>query len=169
MSKRPKKFQPEWHDSDEEEKRNSTPDPYGPMTDAHKFHGTAASSESTTRGSSPVSQANRYTMQDFARSLGMRIEGKSVVIDLHQLKLAEALQRVEHILHAVIADGRIKQIRVITGRGNHSHGGGVLAREVQPYVAGRFARYLTQITDSPHEATIGGHPARGYFDLTLRN
>ena len=161
MSKHPKKIKFEWQDDDTDAQKKIVDDPYGSMTDSHKFHGAQKSSKSSAPSkSSGIAQ--------FARAAGLRLEGKQAILDLHQLVLSDAMDRVERTLQDLIADGRIKNIRVITGRGNHSEGGGVLAREIQPYVASRFAKHITRITDSPHKTTLGGHPARGHFDVTLK-
>jgi DNA-nicking Smr family endonuclease len=113
-------------------------------------------------------QAAKHTIAQFCGRLSMRLVGDMPVLDLHGLRQHEAIQKVENVIQAILDDGRLKKIRIITGRGNHSEGVGVLAKEVHPHVLRVFAKHILDMSVSPSELVVRGFPGRGHFDVKFR-
>jgi hypothetical protein len=96
--------------------------------------------------------------------------GDVLKVDLHRLTLDEAQERIDAVLEGVIADlkpGDRVKVQIITGKGRHSEGGGVLAREAPRYVKRRFKDFIVAIEDAPADLVVGELPIRGHFHVTL--
>lgn len=180
VAKRPprnKDFMPEWLDEDPEEaeaRKKRSFDPYGSMIEGLKFR---ERQEAQDPSETFVEQQSRFekkqstqrTLAQFCGQWGMRFEQNTAHLDLHGMRLSEALGVVDRTIQAILDDGRIKKLRIITGRGTHSQEGvGVLAREVHPHVANTYAKVISQIDVSPSELRLGGFPAKGHFDVRFR-
>ncbi len=84
-------------------------------------------------------------------------------IDLHRLKAADALTRLEHFLTRVAAS-RARAVLVITGKGHHSpEGRGILRQRVEQWLQGPGRRHVRAFSEAPRK--LGG---RGAFVVYLR-
>lgn len=158
------KISPQWLDEDPDDKTSLSKhgsDIYGEMNDVHKF---SAQKEEVPPPSKP---SQKESLAQFCGRLGMRYIGDTAQLDLHGMRLSTALTVVQTCINTVLDDGRIKKLRIITGKGNHTQGAGVLAKEIHPFVRTTFAKSLADIDASPAELLISGHPAKGFFDLKL--
>jgi DNA-nicking Smr family endonuclease len=92
-----------------------------------------------------------------------------ITIDLHGYLLDEAQSLVEAELDALLLDGGLIEVKIITGKGRHSQsGGGILAREIHRFVEQRYRAEIQKIEASPDEVRLQGLPIRGHFHVTLR-
>ena len=93
----------------------------------------------------------------------------SVKIDLHGKTLAEAklFIRAEVARH-IDAYGSPMEFLIITGKGRHSEGPGVLVNEVHGFVAENFREFIVKIDDNPGNNLLGGIPIVGHFRVTLK-
>ena len=84
-------------------------------------------------------------------------------IDLHRLKSAEALGRLEAFVTRARASG-VRTVLVITGKGLHSPGGqSVLKRRVEEWLGARGRRSVLEFSDAPRT-----HGGRGAYVFYLR-
>jgi DNA-nicking Smr family endonuclease len=94
---------------------------------------------------------------------------KPLVIDLHGLTLLEAQQFVRNkISQELKASDVARTFKIITGKGLHSSGQGVLAQEIHGYVSRHFSGRITSMESSPNEVAVFGMPVRGHFMVTIR-
>ena len=168
MKKRSSKITPDWLDQDPDEEltaKNPPQDPYGDMRNTPK----APDGSATARSTDPVKKTpKRQPLAEFCGRWGMRLQGDLVSLDLHGLRQLEAIESVERAINAILDDGRIKRLRIITGKGNHSDGVGVLAQTIQPHVLSIYAKNIAQVSASPSEFVVGGFVGKGHFDIKLR-
>ena len=89
-------------------------------------------------------------------------------IDLHGMTAVEAEAHVDSRISLVLlkASGPVR-VKIITGKGRHSEGGGVLVRAIYDFVKVRFCRQITRIDAPPAETLFDGLPLRGYFEVQL--
>lgn len=172
LAKYPKAPEPEWLDEDPDEvaaSQKKANDPYGSMTDAAKFHRAKELAEEPAHDLAPKKAAVRGSVAQFCGQWGMRYEGGAALLDLHGMRLSEALAAVDRAINAILDDGRVKRVRIITGRGNHSEEGvGILAKEVHPHVEQTYSKFIAEINVSPSDLIVRGFPARGHFDVRLK-
>jgi DNA-nicking Smr family endonuclease len=164
VGKKPNKNSPIWLDEDPDDGPSSTAnaDLYGDIKTSAKF----GKEENTAPPKSEQAKSNsRDLLRLFCESIGLELRSDKAVLDLHGLRLAEAIQRTEKCVLAIVADGRIKTLQVITGKGNHSQGLAVLAREVHPHVKDRFAQSIKDISVNPRELLDQGLPYKGFFEI----
>lgn len=169
VAKNPKGQEPEWLDEDPDEvaaSQKNLNDPYGSMTDAAKFH---RAKDPKAPDTAPKKAAVRGSLAQFCGQWGMRFEGDTAILDLHGLRLSSALEAVDRAVNAILDDGRVKKLRIITGRGNHSEERvGILAKEVHPHVEQTYAKFIADINVSPADLVVRGFPARGHFDVRFK-
>jgi len=92
-----------------------------------------------------------------------------VVIDLHGHTVDEAKAEVDREIGRLsLVRGQRVHVRIITGKGRHSQGEGVLPRAIHDYVSQRFARIIDKIDESPADLVLGELPMRGHFDVWLK-
>jgi DNA-nicking Smr family endonuclease len=163
-----KRIIPEWHDEDEDfepKKSGRHETPYGSISPEAKFsHGELSDNKTSNKRSGKVSQG----LSEWASSLGFRIKEGRAQIDLHGMTLEQSKSHIDRVFAAVLSDGRIKKLCIITGRGQRSQGRSILAEEIHPYVIARFGHLITSIDASPGELTLGGLPWKGAFNLNLK-
>ncbi|MCX6126742.1 MAG: Smr/MutS family protein [Proteobacteria bacterium] len=168
MKRRSSKIVPEWLDRDPDEDmdaKNSVQDPYGDMRNTPK----ASDGAAAVRSTDPATKTpRRQPLAEFCGRWGMRLHGDLVSLDLHGLRQTEAVESVERAINAALDDGRIKKLRIITGKGNHSDGVGVLAQTIQPHVLSNYAKFIAQVSASPGEFVLGGVVGKGYFDIRFK-
>ena len=83
-------------------------------------------------------------------------------IDLHRLRAADALTRLDHFLTRASA-ARARAVLVITGKGHHSPDGrGILRQRVEQWIQGPGRRRVRAYSEAPRK--LGG---RGAFVLYL--
>jgi hypothetical protein len=97
-------------------------------------------------------------------------ERRDVVIDLHRMTLAAAKALVERQLSAALAaaGGAPVTATIITGKGRHSPGEGVLAREVHAFVVARWRAQIVAIEDAPADLVAFELPIKGHFRVVLK-
>lgn len=97
-------------------------------------------------------------------------ERNNVVIDLHRLTLAAAKSVVERQLASALANagGQHVTATIITGKGRHSTGEGVLARDVHAFVIARFRALIISIEDAPADLVVFELPIKGHFRVVLK-
>lgn len=168
MKKKPKKITPDWldEDPDEEARRaKDSSDLYGDMTDISRFHDSKVIDHPIQQ---PEKPQTKQSIAAFCGRWGMRLQGELAVLDLHGMRHAAAIDAVDRAIQAILDDGRVKKIRIITGKGNHSEGIGVLAKEIHPHVKNTYFKSIDSIDVSPGEFVVAGHPAKGHFDIRFR-
>lgn len=92
----------------------------------------------------------------------------SFELDLHGLRLEEALRKVEYFIDSKLLEyqGRNLILKVITGKGLHSGAGGaVLPRAVHDFISNKYAKVIKSIEDSPDDVKVHGVPIRGHFKV----
>lgn len=91
---------------------------------------------------------------------GVRVDEQ---LDLHRMRAAAALQRLEGFVAEAVA-ARLRAVLVITGKGHHSPAGrGVLRQRVEEWIGKQSASRVKRWSDAP--ARLGG---RGAVVLYLR-
>ena len=99
----------------------------------------------------------------------LRRKKKVYKIDLHGLTLEEAKTHIEMDVEQLKRRSNAFSLRIITGKGHHSGPeGGILFREIYPYVLQQFKGHIVRIDTSPEQTLIQGFPLRGHFDLDLK-
>ncbi|MCX6127691.1 MAG: Smr/MutS family protein [Proteobacteria bacterium] len=89
-------------------------------------------------------------------------------LDLHGLTLDQAQNEIRTELNELREWPGLHRIRIITGKGHHSHKGeGILAKEIHGFVMQVFGRFIINVESSPDEVRLNGVPLRGHFELTL--
>ncbi|MBQ46593.1 MAG: hypothetical protein CMP10_03745 [Zetaproteobacteria bacterium] len=89
-----------------------------------------------------------------------------VVIDLHGMKLNEAISAIDT---EMVKLRKMKGIvvKVITGKGLHSSGQAVLPVEIHKHVEAKYGHIIKNLDDSPDSVRIGGLPIRGFFTFMI--
>lgn len=110
----------------------------------------------------PIEEKPRTSKKPISKKL------KSIIIDLHQLTLPEAKNRIDDkIMELSSFTSRVK-LKIITGKGIHSKDGvSILAKEIHSYVASKYKQKIKQIDTSPEEVKINNRPIRGFFRVIL--
>ncbi len=98
-------------------------------------------------------------------------------VDLHGLGLEEAKTKVQRAyayacsqLNSLDTKTQNAKVwmRIITGKGRHSGvGGAVLPAEIYAFVSTEFKKNILNIDPPPTDATLGGLPVKGHFDVVL--
>ena len=89
-------------------------------------------------------------------------------IDLHGFTLAQASVKIRSELDELRQMAGAHRIKIITGKGHHSHKGeGVLAKEIHNFVLQVYRQFILEIEESPDSVRLDGVLLRGHFHLTL--
>lgn len=95
-----------------------------------------------------------------------RASGPAVTIDLHGLRLDEAMQYIRDELAPLWQSST--EVTVVTGKGRHSEGGGVLVKEIYGRMQNEFAGRLQFLDSDPGQDLLNGLPIRGYFRVRVK-
>ncbi len=102
---------------------------------------------------------------DFGKRVGV---DHPVVVDLHGLMLPEAKEFLIRTIDRSLSTAKHPVVfKVITGRGLHSKGGGVLVKEMHKFVCELYAGRLIDIEEDPGNLLIRGLPIRGHFHVKI--
>ncbi len=177
MSKKPKnphyirpRFEPEWED---EAKAEEPVDPrLKQEEEARLFKHTIENTKIHVkdREKEKSAETDRLAQSSNARSAKKSTSGR-IDIDLHGMTVREAQHHALHTIQTMLdqSKGQILDIRIITGKGNHSAGGKPqLISSIHHVVESRFRDNIISIEVSPHEIKLGGHFVKGHFDLRIQ-
>jgi DNA-nicking Smr family endonuclease len=115
-------------------------------------------------------QADQLAHNSKTRTAKKSSSGR-VDIDLHGMTVREAQNHVLHTIQTLIdqSQGKILDIRIITGKGNNSAGGKPqLISSIHHVVEARFSERIISMEVSPHELKLGGSFVKGHFDLRIK-
>lgn len=91
-------------------------------------------------------------------------------IDLHGMTLAQAENHVIASINRLLDQhkGHALELRIITGKGNHSKGRPQLVTSIHHIVESTFRHRIISIEVSPHELQLSGYYLKGHFDLKIK-
>jgi DNA-nicking Smr family endonuclease len=181
MTKKPKKphyirppFEPDWED----EEAHESPQKILENSRLKQEEDSRLFKDAFEHGKIPVKDSAKEISENFANHSGnskQRPTKKSssgrMDIDLHGMTVKEAQHHVIHAISTMLdqAHGRVLEIRVITGKGNHSQGRQPqLISSIHHIVEARFNDRIISMEVSPHEIQLGGAFVKGHFDLRIK-
>lgn len=90
-------------------------------------------------------------------------------IDLHGKTLDEAKVHIDlFVLGLQKRFQGVCELKIITGKGRHSEGPGVLVRHIHEYIRLKYGGRILSIGENPADMIVNGLPIRGYFYVKIK-
>ena len=90
-------------------------------------------------------------------------------VDLHGKTLEEAKFHIDLFVSS-LQNGHqgVCELKIITGKGRHSEGPGVLVRHIHEYIRLKYGSRILEIGENPGDLIVNGLPIRGYFRVKIK-